>query len=62
MMIPVDMPNIGIISGIISFIVCSFSGNANFSFKAVRSKGYILKKMKSIDEHKTFKNFQVIGS
>jgi hypothetical protein len=33
-MIPVDMPNIGIISGIISFIVCSFSGNANFSFKA----------------------------
>ena len=61
MMIPVDMPNIGIISGIISFIVCSFSGNANFSFKGGEVK-VTFKKMKSIDDHKSFKNFQVIGS
>jgi hypothetical protein len=33
MIIPADMPNIGIINGIASFIVCPFSGNANFSFK-----------------------------
>ena len=32
-MSPVDMAKIGIISGIASFIVCSFLGNANFSFK-----------------------------
>ena len=55
------MAKIGIISGIASFIVCSFSGNANFSFKAGEVK-VTFKKMKSIDEHKTFKNFQVIGS